>query len=67
MSVTTKWALGLAVLLAALLQAPLAWGQLRTHSGAARSSLEHPKELGAARLSIHQRGPPQKRPARFGA
>lgn len=45
MSVTTKWALGLAVLLAALLQAPLAWGQLRTHSGAARSSLEHPKEL----------------------
>ena len=45
MTVTTKWALGLAVLLAALLQPPLAWGQLRTHSGAAKSSFEHPKEL----------------------
>ena len=45
MTVTTKWALGLAVLLAALLQPPWAWGQLRIHSGAAKSSLEHPKEL----------------------
>ncbi len=45
MTVTTKWALGLAVLLAALLQPPLAWGQLRIHSGAAKSGIEHPKEL----------------------
>ncbi len=45
MSVTTKWALALAVLLAALLQQPFAWGQLRTHSGAAKSGLEHPKDL----------------------
>jgi uncharacterized protein YkwD len=45
MAVTAKWALGLAVLLAALLQQPFAWGQLRTHSGAAKSSFEHPKEL----------------------
>lgn len=45
MAVTTKWALVLAVLLAALLQQPFAWGQLRIHSGAAKSSFEHPKEL----------------------
>jgi uncharacterized protein YkwD len=45
MAVTTKWALGLAVLLAALLQQPLAWGQLRTHSGAGNSGITHPKVL----------------------
>ncbi|MCX5892900.1 MAG: CAP domain-containing protein [Deltaproteobacteria bacterium] len=45
MTSTAKWALGLAVLLAALLPQPFAWGQLRTHSGATKSSLEHPKEL----------------------
>ena len=45
MTVITKWALGLAVLLAALLQPPLAWGQLRTHSGAGKGSYEHPKDL----------------------
>ncbi|MFI5354170.1 MAG: CAP domain-containing protein [Desulfobaccales bacterium] len=37
--------MGLAVLLAALLQQPLAWGQLRTKSGAVRSGIEHPKAL----------------------
>jgi uncharacterized protein YkwD len=45
MTSTTKWALGLAVLLAALLQPPFAWGQLRTHSGAAKSGIDHPKTL----------------------
>ncbi len=45
MKSTTRWAMGLAVLLAALLQQPLAWGQLRTHSGAAKSDVEHPKAL----------------------
>jgi uncharacterized protein YkwD len=45
MAVTTKWALVLAVLLAALLQQPFAWGQLRIHSGAAKGGVEHPKEL----------------------
>lgn len=45
MKSTTKWAMGLAVLLAALLQQPCAWGQLRTKSGAGKSGIEHPKEL----------------------
>lgn len=45
MKSTTKWALGLAMLLAALLQQPLAWGQLRIHSGAAKSGIEHPKAM----------------------
>jgi uncharacterized protein YkwD len=45
MKSTTKWAMGLALLLAALLQQPLAWGQLRIKSGAARTSYEHPKAL----------------------
>lgn len=45
MKSTTKWALGLTVLLAALLQQPMAWGQLRIHSGALKSGAEHPKAL----------------------
>lgn len=45
MKSTTRWAMGLAVLLAALLQQPLAWGQLRIKSGAAKSGTEHPKAL----------------------
>jgi len=45
MKPTTRWAMGLAVLLAALLQQPLAWGQLRTKSGAAKSGVAHPKAL----------------------
>ncbi len=40
-----KWSLGLAVIAVVLLQQPLAWGQLRTHSGASKSSYEHPKVL----------------------
>jgi uncharacterized protein YkwD len=35
----------LAVLVAALLQPSLAWGQLRIHSGAVKSSANHPKAL----------------------
>jgi uncharacterized protein YkwD len=45
MKSSRRWALALAVIAAVLLQQPFAWGQLRTHSGAARSSSEHPKEL----------------------
>lgn len=45
MRATTRWAMGLAVLLAALMQQPLAWGQLRTKSGAVKSGIEHPKAL----------------------
>jgi uncharacterized protein YkwD len=43
---TSGWAVGLAVLLAVLLQSPWAWGQLRVHSGAAKGSgIGHPKAL----------------------
>ncbi len=45
MTSASKWVMGLAVLLAALLPQPFAWGQLRTHSGAAKSGIEHPREL----------------------
>ena len=45
MKSTTKWALFLAVLLAALLQQPVAWGQLRTKSGAVKGGIEHLKEM----------------------
>jgi uncharacterized protein YkwD len=45
MTSITKWVLGLVIVLAILLQQPLAWGQLRTRSGAAKSSVEHPKDL----------------------
>jgi len=46
MKSATKWALVLAVLFAALLPPPLAWGQLRIKSGAAKSSgIEHLKAL----------------------
>lgn len=45
MKSTSTWAVALAVLLAALLQQPAAWGQLRTKSGAAKGSFEHPKAL----------------------
>ena len=37
--------MGLAVLLAVSLQQPVAWGQLRTKSGAVKSGIEHPKDL----------------------
>ncbi len=47
MKSAAPWALGLAVLSAALLLPPWAWGQMRTHSGALtrQSGIEHPKEL----------------------
>jgi uncharacterized protein YkwD len=45
MKSATRWAMGLAVLLAVLLQQPLAWGQLRTKSGAVKSGIAHPKAL----------------------
>ena len=45
MKSATSWAMGLAVVLAVLLQQPGAWGQLRTKSGAAKSGIEHPKAL----------------------
>ncbi len=45
MKPATRWAMGLAVLLAVLLQQPWAWGQLRTKSGAVKSGIEHPKAL----------------------
>lgn len=45
MTSTTKWAMGLAVLLAALLQQPFVWGQLRTHSGSGSGGIAHPKAL----------------------
>lgn len=42
-----KWTAVLAVVLAALLHLPLAWGQVRTTSGAVSKSsgIQHPKEL----------------------
>lgn len=42
-----KWTVALSVLLAALLHLPLAWGQVRTTSGASSKSkgILHPKEL----------------------
>jgi uncharacterized protein YkwD len=45
MKFAAPWALGLALLSVILLQPPWAWGQLRTHSGALKSGIEHPKEL----------------------
>lgn len=45
MKSATPWTLVLAVLIAALLQQPLAWGQLRTKSGAVKSHSEHPSAL----------------------
>ena len=42
-----KWAVALPVLLAFLLFSPLAWGQLRTRSGALNltGAILHPKDL----------------------
>jgi uncharacterized protein YkwD len=42
-----KWTAALSVFLAALLHLPLAWGQLRTTSGASSrsSGIQHPREL----------------------
>jgi uncharacterized protein YkwD len=42
-----KWSMALPLLLAVLLYSPLAWGQLRTHSGARSLSgaIQHPKNL----------------------
>jgi uncharacterized protein YkwD len=37
--------MGLAVITAVFLYLPSAWGQLRIHSGAAKSGVEHPKAL----------------------
>lgn len=47
MKSTLKWAMILVMLLAALVQLPSAWGQLRTHSGALsrKSVIVHSKEL----------------------
>jgi len=47
MKFSVKWALGLAILAAALLQTPFVWGQLRTRSGAmlSQGNIQHPKEL----------------------
>lgn len=45
MKSTAKWALGLTVIAAVFLYLPSAWGQLRTHSGAAKNGGEHPKAL----------------------
>jgi len=47
MKSSLKWTAALAVLLAALLYLPLAWGQVRTQSGALsrKSGILHPKEL----------------------
>jgi uncharacterized protein YkwD len=45
MKSTAKWALGLTVIAAVLLQQPFAWGQLRIRSGAVKSGIEHPKAL----------------------
>lgn len=45
MKATMRWAIGLAVIAAVLLNLPSAWGQLRTHSGAAKSGGDHPKAL----------------------
>lgn len=45
MKSSRKWGLALAVIAAALLQMPVARGQLRTHSGAAMGGIEHPKDL----------------------
>lgn len=45
MKSANRWAMGLAVLLAALLLGPPAQGQLRIRSGALKSELQHPKEL----------------------
>ncbi len=47
MKLGTPRALGLAVLSVVLLLSALAWGQIRTHSGALtrQSGIEHPKEL----------------------
>ncbi len=45
MKSTTKWVMSLAVIAAVFFYLPSAWGQLRTHSGAAKSDVEHPKAL----------------------
>lgn len=45
MKFSKKWAVALTVLLAAFLQLPAAWGQVRVKSGAYKSSIQHPKEL----------------------
>ncbi|MCL4503217.1 MAG: CAP domain-containing protein [Deltaproteobacteria bacterium] len=45
MKSTTSWAMVLAVVTAVFLCPPSAWGQLRIHSGAAKSGGEHPKAL----------------------
>ena len=45
MKSTTRWAMCLAVIAVVFLYLPSAWGQLRTKSGAVKSSIEHPKAL----------------------
>lgn len=45
MKLAATRAMGLAILMAILLQPAFAWGQLRTHSGAVKSGTEHPKAL----------------------
>ena len=68
MKSAAPWALGLAVLSAALLLPPWAWGQMRTHSGALtrQSGIEHPKELERRIFQLTNEARRKKRPARPG-